>query len=215
MLTVHGRATSSNVQAVVWGLEEMGVPYRRVDVGGKHGGLDDPAFRALNPFGRVPALELETGQGIFESMAILRYLAATYGGEKFWPKDPADRARVDMWAEWAKVGVAMNFSVPIFWRVVRVPEGGRDDAAINTAVEFLESALAVAENQLAEHGFLAGPEFTLADIALGHILYRYFTIEIQRGDLPQLAAYYARLKDRSAYRKGVMVSYEELRGVSL
>jgi glutathione S-transferase len=79
------------------------------------------------------------------------------------------------------------------------------------AVAALETKLEIAELQLTNHAYLAGPDFTLADIQFGHILYRYFDIDINRADLPRLHRYYHRLTERSAFREHVMVSYEELR----
>ena len=56
MITVWGRATSVNVQAVMWALAELGIACERIDVGGAFGGLDTPEFRAMNPNGRIPVL---------------------------------------------------------------------------------------------------------------------------------------------------------------
>lgn len=210
MLTLFGRETSSNVQAVRWALEELGLVYERVDVGGSFGGLDAPALRAMNPHGRIPVLQ-DGSAAIFETGAILRYLAAAYGDDVFWPTDPLARARVDQWAEWGKIEVAEKFTGPVFWRVVRTPAARRDPVAIRAAVDRLEGELAVAEAVLAGRDWLAGPDFTLADIAFGHVLFRYFDIDIARRDLPALAAYHDRLAARPAYRSAVMVSYDVLR----
>lgn len=211
MLTLYGRATSSNVQAVLWALAELDQTSERIDVGGSFGGLDTPEFRAMNPHGRIPVLMHGAGPAIFESGAILRYLAAAFGGAPFWPKDPAERAQVDKWAEWAKVEVANRFTRPIFWAVVRTPAERQDQPAIRAAVDRLEQELERADAQLAKHDYLAGDALTLADIPLGHILYRYFDIQIERRDLPNLRAYYDRLTERPAYRDTVMVSYDSLR----
>ncbi len=211
MLTLYGRATSSNVQAVMWALAELGLDYERIDRGETFGGLDTAEFRAMNPHGRIPVLRDGDGPAIFESGAILRYLGARYGAAPFWPGDPAERAQVDMWAEWAKIEVADRFTGPVFWRVVRTPEARHDKPAIRAAVDRLERELATADAVLATRPYLAGDALSLADIPLGHVLYRYFDIDIARRDLPDLAAYYRRLTERAAYRETVMVSYDMLR----
>ncbi len=210
MLTVLGRATSSNVQAVIWGLEELGLDYTRLDYGENHGGLDSPEFLAMNPHGKIPVLKVG-GRALFETSAILRYLATAHGDEGFWPRDPLARAEVDMWAEWAKHDVAEGFTGPVFWRVVRTPRAHWNVAAIGKAVDKLEHHLAIAEKRLGQHEFLCGEVLSLADIMLGHVLYRYFDIEIERRESPALRAYYDRLAKRPAYQKSVMVSYEVLR----
>uniref|UniRef100_UPI0028B137AD glutathione S-transferase N-terminal domain-containing protein n=1 Tax=Mixta calida TaxID=665913 RepID=UPI0028B137AD len=56
MLKVWGRKTSSNVQAVMWCIGELGLPYQRVDIGHKYGGNQSPEFLAMNPNGLVPVL---------------------------------------------------------------------------------------------------------------------------------------------------------------
>ncbi|MEO0752485.1 MAG: glutathione S-transferase N-terminal domain-containing protein, partial [Pseudomonadota bacterium] len=119
MITVYGRATSSNVQVVMWALAELGLKPERLDYGHVHGGLDTPDFRALTPHGKVPVLR-DGDLVVWESGAILRYLCARYGsGTAFWPEDPGARARVDMWAEWGKAELCRGFTVPIFWSRVR------------------------------------------------------------------------------------------------
>ena len=90
-MTVYGRATSSNVQAVMWGAAELGLTPKRLDYGFNFGGTDSVEFRTLSPHGLVPVLK-DGDTVIWESCAILRYLAAQYGdGGAFWPSDPAER----------------------------------------------------------------------------------------------------------------------------
>lgn len=211
MLTVWGRRTSSNVQALMWCIGELDLPYRRHDVGHIHGGTDTEAFHALNPNRTVPVLRDDDGPALWETGAILRYLAGRYGDEAFWPHDPLARADIDRWAEWAKLNVAMAFTVPIFWRVIRTSADRREPAAITQAVQGMEDRLRIAEQRLGQHAFLAGARFTLADIQFGHVLHRYYDIPIARAPLPNLAAYHRRLTERPAYRAHVMVSYDSLR----
>jgi len=211
MLTVWGRKTSSNVQALMWCIGELGLNYERYDVGHRYGGNDTPEFLAMNPNGTVPVLQDGIGEPIWETGAILRYLAGRYGTPEFWPSDPAPRARVDQWAEWAKINVTLSFTGPVFWRVVRTAPSKRDPVAIDAALAKLDDLLAIAEAQLGRHAFLAGAAFTTADIQFGHVLYRYFDIDIARPAWPNIERYYQALTQRAAFREHVMVSYEELR----
>lgn len=213
MLTVWGRKTSSNVQALMWCIGELGLAYERHDVGHRYGGNDTPEFLAMNPNGTVPVLQDGIGEPIWETGAILRYLAARYGAQVFWPSDPAMRAPVDQWAEWAKINMTLSFTGPVFWRVVRTAPSKRDPVAIEAALAKLNGVLAIAEAQLGRHGFLAGAEFTPADIQFGHVLYRYFDIDIARQEWPNIERYYQGLTQRAPFREHVMVSYEELRVV--
>lgn len=210
MLELWGRETSSNVQCVRWALLELGLPFIRHDVGGEFGGLDTPEFRNLNPVGKIPVL-VDDGLPVFESAAILRFLGARYGDDNFWPDDLVQRTRVDVLAEWAKQDIANRFTGPIFWRVVRTPTARRDPVAIRAAVDRFESQLEIAEHQLERHEWLAGAHMTPGDFHLGHVLHRYYDIDIDRREFPALRAYCDRLADRPAYREAVMVSYESLR----
>jgi glutathione S-transferase len=195
----------------MWCVGELGLPYERTDVGHRYGGTDTPDFVAMNPNRTVPVLRDGTGPALWETGAILRYLGSRYGAAPFWPADLDARTEVDRWAEWAKINIALGFTAPVFWRVVRTPAAKQDKAAIATAVNALDQKLTIAEARLVQHDFLVGPEFTLADIQFGHILYRYYDIDINRADLPNLRHYFERLRQRPAFIEHVMVSYEALR----
>jgi glutathione S-transferase len=211
MLQLWGRRTSSNVQAAMWCLSELNLPHVRHDIGHRFGGNDTPDFLAMNPNGTVPVLRDGDDPPIWETGAILRYLGAQYGDAPFWPTDAGARAQVDKWAEWAKINIAVGFTAPIFWRVVRTAPQDRDPVAIRTALDTLNRKLAIAEAQLQTSDFLTGADFTLADIQFGHLLFRYFDIDIPRADFPAMRAYYDRLCTRPAYRDHVQVSYDDLR----
>lgn len=211
MLTIWGRKTSSNVQALMWCVGELGLAYERRDIGHKHGGNDTPEFLAMNPNGTVPVLRDGDDEPLWETGAILRYLAGRYADDRFWPQDPAARAQVDKWAEWSKINIALKFTAPVFWRVVRTAPRDRNSALIAEALAVLGKYLDIAENRLAVGRFLCGDDLTLADIQFGHCLYRYFDIAIERPDRPALRRYYDRLAARPAFREHVMVSYEDLR----
>ena len=207
MLTLYGRATSSNVQPVAWALAELGLPFDRLDYGHAHGGVDTPEFRAMNPNGLVPVLR-DGDLVLWESCAILRYLGARYADDAFWPRDPAERAPVDMWAEWGKVELTLTLTRGIFWPRIRTPRARRDEAALAQAVARFDELLGVVEPRLAP--FVMGERFTLADIVIGSALYRYFTVDIPRRDRKGIAAYYRRLSERPAYAEHVMVPWQSL-----
>lgn len=211
MITVYGRANSSNVQAVMWGIGELGLPYERVDRGHVHGGLDTPEYLAMNPHGLVPVLVDGDGPPIWESAAILRYLGARYGEETFWPSDPVARSQIDKWAEWGKNTFCQAFTLPIFWARVRTPLRDQDADTIARAVRAFEALQVPLADQLGETDFVCGNSLTPADIAAGHILFRYFDMDIERNPHPRLVAYYDLLKARPAFREHVMISYDALR----
>jgi glutathione S-transferase len=199
----------------MWGIAELGLEHKRLDYGHVHGGTDSAEFRAVSPHAVVPALR-DGDLAMFESCAILRYLAARYGplsgiGDAFWPADPVARAEVDKWAEWGKVSFCNDFTGPVFLPQVRVRAQDRDEAALALGIAGFEARLDKLEEQLAQHNFVASNSFTLADIVIGHVLFRWFGLETPRRPRAFIEAYYERLKSRQAYREHVMVSYEALR----
>ena len=165
----------------------------------------------MNPNGTVPTLQDGGDPPLWETGAILRYLANTYAGDKFWPADRIGRAEVDKWAEWSKINIASNFTVPVFWKVVRTPPSKQDPAAIREALCRLDRFLDIAETRLSAFPYLAGEHFTLADIQFGHCLFRYFDIDIERTLHSSVRRYYDALTTRPAFREHVMLTYEDLR----
>ncbi|MFK7891761.1 MAG: glutathione S-transferase family protein [Granulosicoccus sp.] len=211
MITVWGRASSSNVQCVMWCIAELGLPVERIDAGLMYGVNDTAEYLAMNPNGAVPTLKDGDGPALWESGAIVRYLANTYANDDFWPRDSIRRADVDRWAEWSKISVQMNFNAPIFWPMVRLSPQERNVGELHNAITHFENMLRIAQHQLEKHEFLTGSKLTLADIQFGHILYRYFELDIPRANLPQIKHYYQTLTAMPNYREHVMINFDELR----
>lgn len=133
MLTIWGRKNSSNVRKALWCAEEAGLEYRTVDAGGAFGLVDEPAFRAMNPNGRVPVIE-DDGFVLWESNAIVRYLAARYAPGDLYPQDPVRRADADKWMDWTTSTLAGPFR-DLFWGTLRTPPEQRDEALIAKALQ--------------------------------------------------------------------------------
>lgn len=210
MITVWGRTTSSNVQTVMWALAEIGLEHERIDAGGPFGGLDTPEFFAMNPNRLVPVLR-DGGEYLWESASIVRYLGARYGSERFWPRDPLARAKLDQWGDWIKTTLVPAFLTNVFQPMMRNRPGERDEAALAKGLEGLSKVMRVLDARLAEGDYLGGAEPCFADCIAGTLLYRYFTLEIERAHLANLQAYYDRLTRRPAYARHVMVSYDYMR----
>lgn len=211
MLTIWGRRSAFNVQKVLWLADELELDYRHVDAGGAAGGLDDPQFLAMNPHGRVPVID-DGGTVVWESHAILRYLAARSDAGTFWSDDPAVRSLADRWMDWAQTSLQPDFLVGVFWGFYRTPEPDRNMERVAAKVESCARHMSLLDGVLAESRFIAGDTMTLADIVVGTHLYRYFNIDIERPDVPRLSAYYERLKARAAYARTVMLPFDDLYG---
>jgi len=205
MRRILGRANSINVMKVVWACEELGLDYVREDLGGPFGGLDTPAYRAMNPNRLVPVLVEPDGWLMWESNAILRYLAAAYGsGSALWPDDPRARAHADQWMDWQQT-VANAALGPAFVQMYRTPPEKRDEAVIARSLARAAEVFRLLEEHLAARPFVAGYGFSLGDIPVGCHVYRYLHMPIDRPDLPALAAYHARLSARPGYAAHVAV----------
>jgi glutathione S-transferase len=209
MLKIWGRATSSNVQKVMWVVGELDLGYERVDVGGQFGRLDTLAYVAMNPNKLVPTLQ-DGELTLWESNAIVRYLGAQYGQDKIWPTDPKVRAGSDKWMDWVGNTLGPDMSV-VFGGLVRTAPSRQDPLAIAEGARRLGEKYAIVEKELSTKTFIAGEHLTIGDIVVGASLYRYFTLPIVRPKLAKVEAYYDRLIARPAYNTHVMVSYEALR----
>jgi glutathione S-transferase len=211
MLKVWGRRSAFNVQKVLWLVGELGLPHEHIPAGGSFGRLDEPAFRALNPHGRIPVIE-DGDLAVWESHAILRYLAAKYGPERFWSADAAIRSHADRWMDWAHTELQPAFLDGVFWGYYRTPDAQRDWPAIRKSLLLCARMFGALDVRLADRPFLCGDAFSLADIPAGTSLYRYYELDIERPTLPKVEAWYARLRQRPAFREHIMVPFSELRG---
>jgi glutathione S-transferase len=211
MLKVWGRRSSFNTQKVLWLVGELDLPHAHIPAGGSFGRLNEPGFRALNPHGWVPVIE-DGDLAVWESHAVLRYLAALYGQDRFWSDDAGARSFVDRWMDWSQTILQPDFLMGVFWGFYRTPEAQRDWPAINRSLARCADHFRLLDVMLARHPFLLGDELSLADIPIGTSLYRYFELDIERPDIPNVHAWYDRLCQRPAYREHVMIPFAELRG---
>jgi glutathione S-transferase len=202
MLKIWGRLTSSNVQKVMWCIDELGVVHERVDVGGPFGRTKEPAYLAMNPNGLVPTLE-EDGFILWESNSCVRYLAAKHGAGSLWPTDLRVRADAERWMDW-QLTTLSGPSTAIFWGLVRTKPEDRDMKAIEAGAKKLNELFAVVDKVVATRKFVAGDQLTIGDIPMGIAAYRWFTLPVERAKLPNFEAWYRRLTERPAYKKNVM-----------
>lgn len=211
MLKIWGRRNSHNVQKVMWLVAELDLEHEHIPAGGSFGLLDHPEFLAMNPHGRVPVIE-QDGHCVWESHAILRYLASCHASTVFWPKDPADRAHQDQWIDWTATSLQPDFLTGVFWGFYRTPEAQRNQSAIADKVAACASHFQLLDKVLEHQPFLSGNTFGLADIAVGTNLFRYFSIDIDRPTMPNVEAWRRDIEKRPAYRAHVMIDFSDLFG---
>ena len=194
MLKIWGRITSINVQKVVWCCDEMGLKYERIDAGGTFGKTKTPEYLAMNPNSLVPVIDDE-GFILYESNAIVRYLAAKHSADKLWPNDLRKRADVDRWMEWLATAWVPSMR-DAFWQLVRTPEAERNMAAVEKSRAEAERLAGIVDAHLARGGYLTAHGFTAADIVVGCAAHRWLHLPLTREPRPNLERWYADLKSR-------------------
>ena len=203
MLVIWGRNNSVNVQKVLWCCEEMELGYERIDAGGSFGIVNTPQYRGLNPNGLVPTID-DDGFVLWESHAIVRYLAAKHAPGSLWPEDLRIRAEADRWMDWKHTTFWPAFRT-LFLGLVRTAPEQRDPRAMEESRSKTAEVLGVVEARLKTAEYLAGDSFTMGDITLGCGIWRWMALPIERPVLPGVQRWFESLARRPAYRKIVML----------
>lgn len=194
MLRLWGRISSVNVQKVAWLADELGLACERLEAGGEFGVVATPEYRRMNPNGLVPVID-DDGFLMWESNAIVRYLAAKHAPGMLWPDDLRRRADIDRWMDWQATGFTPAMR-DAFLQLVRTPPARRDAAAIEASRAAAEKGAAVLDAQLGGREFVAGDSFSPADIVLGCAAHRWLNLPLRREPRPHVERWYAGLKSR-------------------
>ena len=202
MLEIWGRPYSSNVIPVIWTANELGLDYTLQLAGGSFGKLDTEAYAKLNPNRMIPAIR-DGDFPLWESLSIVRYLCERYGAGTLSPSDLRTRALADQWMEWS-ASRAFSPVIYLFFATVRTQPDQRDIAKIAELRDQAHEVLTILDGHLANQPFVCGDAFTMGDIPLGCIAYRYFNVDVERPALPNVYAWYQRLAERPSYQDHVM-----------
>jgi glutathione S-transferase len=207
-IKVWGRVTSSNVKKVLWLADELKLAVEQTDVGGKHGGVDTPEYRALNPNGRIPTIE-DDDFVLWESNAIIRYLCEKYGGEAFYPGDARQRADINRWLDWS-LSILSPIDSKIFIATIRTPEAKQNKVELAKMVEQAGQAYAIMDRHLKDRLFFANERFSLADLVLSIFYDRWSRNPFltTRPETPYADAWLARVREREGFRKFVAIPLE-------
>lgn len=198
-MKLYGSKNSRSLRCV-WALEEAGATYDYQRVNMMKGEGYAPAYKAVNPLGKIPALQ-DGALTLTESMAIVQYVADIFPQAALVPDDPAARAEVNRWAYYAVTEVE-----PHLWAIAQhrfaLPEDKRVAALEPTTVWQLARSLRPIEKTLAAQPFIAGAEFSLADIVVFHCLVWALSAKLEGVGVASLA-YIERLKTRPAYQRAM------------
>lgn len=200
MITIWGRPNSHNVKKTLWFAEELGLDFVRHDVGGAFGYPDD--YTQKNPNRLVPTLE-DGELVLWESNAILRYLATQYGAEAFWPGLPSLRAVGDKWMDWQFT--LADAQRDAFLGMVRTTPDDRDNAAIKKSLCDSARLFGFVEHALTQTPWLSGDTFGIGDIPVGVYVHTFAGIGGDSSNMPHLQNWYQRLQQRPGYARHVMI----------
>lgn len=197
MIKVH-HAKRARSSRVIWLLEELGEPYERVTFDFKPENLRSPEYLKLHPLGEVPVVQ-DGDVTIFESGAILQYLLEKYGKGRLEPRvGTPERAPYLQWFHFGEASLAQIVSTIVRHRFNK-PEAERIPAIVTEARERLRPVLAVVERALEGREFIAGSDFTAADVMIAYGLVMARITKELPAELPNVAGYLERLKERPAY----------------
>jgi glutathione S-transferase len=198
MLHIWERLNSLNVRKVVWAAQEVGVPFTRSDAGMAFGVVNTPAYRTMNPNGKVPTLQ-DGDLLLWESNVIVRYLCARYAPDTLYPQDLAQRFDAERWMDWQQT-TFNPAGGPAFRQWIRTASENRDAALIAQSVAATEPLLALLDAHLACQGYMAGEHFTMADLPLACDVLRWFGLPQPRPTLPHLQRWLDAILQRPAAR---------------
>jgi glutathione S-transferase len=203
MIKLLGRADSSNVRKVLWALDELGLAYEREDYGGSFGRVDTPDYLRLNPNGLVPTL-IDGDVVIWESNTIVRYLAERQGASAFGGETAAARARISQWMDWQ----LSSLNAPIhslFLQLIRLAADKRDQRVIDANLETVQKKLSILNSGLPKTGFLTGANVTAADVVIGVMLHRFFSLVAAPSVDPRVVQYHRDLAARPGFKAHVAI----------
>lgn len=204
MIDLHTAATP-NGQKVGIMLEEVGLPYEKHLINLSAGAQKEPGYLAINPNGKIPAIVDRDAQGgtplpVFESGAILIYLAEKTG--KLLPADPIGRFAALQWLMIEMGGVGPMFGQAWFW--------SRNKESVPPALARYkgeaERLLGVLELRLGDSPYLAGPDYTIADVATWPWIAAAGFIGLDLARYPALRRWHSAIGERPAVQRGMAVA---------
>jgi glutathione S-transferase len=198
MLKLHGFPMSPNTRRALFGLEEYGEAYELVVVDLMAGAQKSPAYLALNPTGRVPTL-VDGDLVLWESSAILEYLAARHPDAGLGPKSARDVAEIARWMYMGAAHLSPNVA-RIFAHTIRLPEDQRIPRLVDEARVEVDRSLRALAGRLEGREYLLGP-FSIAEIALAPTLGAAPMLGIDLGRFPAVADWMKRITARPAWKK--------------
>lgn len=195
MLTLFDYLPSQNAWKVRLLLNHLGRPYRTVAIGIFQGEGQAAAYRQVNPTGKVPAIQLDDGRTLAESNAILAYLA---DGTAYLPSEPFARATVHQWLSFEQEQVEMTIGSLRYWTMTG-KLGQRSPAMIEGKRAASLRTLGILDGQLALRPFIAGGDYTIADMSVFAYASRAEEAGLSLAPFPHVKAWIARVQAQDGF----------------
>jgi len=192
-LRIYGIARTRAFRAL-WVAMELGIDYEHMPLEIGSAGARAPEFLAVNPNGRLPAID-DDGFVLWESLAITLYLAKKHSTGGLYPATLQGEAKTWQWTLWALTEVDRGVNI---WSLhaIRLPPEDRDPAKLAEALKVIERPFKVLDEALAEQPYLVGADFTVADLNVAAVISR--AIEMDLSATPHLGAWLKRCLERPA-----------------
>ena len=199
MLKILGRASSFNVRKVLWACDEIGIPYEREDYGRGFRSTNTPEFLKLNPVGQVPCV-IDDGLVMRESHAIIRYLASKHAAKALYPDDLERRQQIEAWMDWVAYDVTHSMRGAFLGGQLKEPPWNNAWFVGQGRKDLTQQMKLLDDHLIANGPYMLGEDFTLADIPMGLVVNRWFSLaELKRPENPALSRYYEILTERPAF----------------
>ena len=203
ILRIYGIARTRAFRAL-WIANELGLKYEHVPVEIGAAGARKAEYLAINPNGRLPAIE-DGGFTLWESLAITLYLAKKHSPGRLYPATLEGEAKAWQWSLWSVQEVDRGVNI---WSLhaIRLPPEEREAPRRDEALKVLEAPFRVLNDALAERAFLLGEEFTVADLNVAAVISR--AVDMDLSATPKLAGWLHRCLERPAARAALALRAE-------
>lgn len=201
MLQIWGRLSSINVRKVIWAAQEIGIAFERTDAGGPFGGVTTPPYLQMNPNAMVPVLQ-DGEFTLWESNVIVRYLCAKYSPGTLYPQALSERFDAERWMDWQQTTLNPA-GRHAFLQLIRTTAEQREPSLIRRSSEETEVLMAILDTHLNGQAFMAGAQFSMADIPVACEVHRWFGLPQTRLPRAHIERWYQTLCERPA-SKGVL-----------
>ncbi len=199
MIKLYDFPMSPRARKVRIALAEKGLQYEKVTIDITKGEQKKPEYLAINPYGKVPALQ-DDGTTVYESSIIMEYLNDKYPTPPLLPADPGQRARARILMHLGDTqydGALAAIVGEVFFK----PQGQADQTVIAKAKQDLQACFERLERELGNNDYLLGSAFTLPDICFVTWAPLFSTLQVEvPSQLPRVNAWLNRLKERPSVR---------------